>query len=742
MRYLPLFTYAKHLLSTRVIVTCIVLAAMVSGFATYTAIVYHPGSSAPDPYAALGLILIDLILLLALAVTLSRRLVSLWFARRRGARGSRLQGRIVLMFSLLATVPTIIVAIFSTLFFNIGIQSWFNDRVSMALEESVLVAEAYLNEHQEVLRNDVLAMKHDIEYQAYRFHNDAAALQQFASSQLALRSLTEATVFVRHPHTTPSAPGTANDEPAELLAQTEHSFSTLIRSLPEEIFERANAGEVAILSFDHADTVRALTKLDYFTDTYLLIGRFVDNKVLHHIHQTHGAADEYRRLTGQISSLQIKFSFVFVVVALLLLVASIWFGIVFASAIARPIGLLVAATERVKQGDLEVRVDERRDDDEIGILARGFNRMTEQLARQHQELVAANRKLDTRRRFSEMVLASVSAGILTVRKDNKIRLVNESAATILETPAAEMRRSSLSKHVSEFDTLVAKARLDNSMTVQEKITIVRHGRRRTLLVRASAENDANSEGGCILTFDDITDLVAAERSKVWSDVARRIAHEIKNPLTPIHLAAERLHKKFSGEVSDPEMLTRYTHTIVRHVQDINTMVEEFATFARMPAPKFATLDLAALVKDVVFSEQGARGMDIDFITEFPEEDIRIEGDASQLSQALINICKNAAEAIEAAHHKGVLPQDSKGIIKVTIAHSTDCCILSVTDNGIGLPETGASKLTEPYVTTRSRGTGLGLAIVKKIVEDHGASLQLTNNAEQGTTATIVWKLTR
>ncbi len=687
----------------------LVAAAITSGIGTYLAISHSSKRFGPDPYTVLGFLLVDLVLFLILALIVSRKLIGAWMKYHKGMGGTRLQTRIVLMFSLACSIPTIIVTVFSVMFFNIGIESWFDYRVSTAIEESVAVAEAYLSEHKEVIRADVLAMANDLNREAYDLINNPELFHKVVMAQAALRSLTEAVVFQQN----------------KILAQTDLSFSFAFERLPPDIIAQAAKGEVVVLTSDQDDKVRALIKLDNYFDTYLLVGRFVDNKVLAHMETTQGAASEYQRLKSQVYDIQIKFAIIFIIVALLLLLAAIWFGMLFAGGIARPISRMVQATERVKAGDLTARVEEGPKNDEIATLARAFNRMTTQLDRQRSELIDANRQIDARRYFSETVLSGVSAGVIALDRNKKISLVNPSAQLLLRVTAAGWIGKQFEEVLPEMYALLLQAEQSPNHIFQSEITMMREGRRLVLLVRVTVEKRTKEIEGYVVTFDDITALVAAQRSAAWADVARRIAHEIKNPLTPIHLAAERLKRKYSREVKESEMFIKYTDTIIRHVGDIGSIVEEFVDFARMPAPVFASADLVELVRGVVFSQQ-CIGTGTEYRLEVSSPVIMLYCDASQIIRLVINILKNAEESIEVKHSEHA-EETYKGIINITIrAEGEGRCLLTIEDNGRGFPEELLDRLTEPYVTTRIKGTGLGLAIVKKIMEEHNGSLKLSN----------------
>ncbi len=711
-------TWFSSLLRTRTLAGALLLAALVSVIATYISITRHAGMIEPDAKSLVALILLSLVLLLTLGGIVARRAVRLWASLRRGSVGSRLQTRIVAMFTLIAIVPTVIVSVFSALFFNFGIQSWFDDRVSTALEESVVVAEAYLGEHKDIIRADAIAMAGDIDRDLGNSMVTPARLNTIVNTQAALRSLTEA-IILQH---------------GRILAKTQLTFSLAFERLSGDLVERAERGEVVTL-LDDQDKVRALVKLKNLPDAYLLVGRFVDSKVVAHVSTAQGSVQQYRRLKANISVLQIEFSIVFVLLALLLLCAAVWYGMVFASRLIVPVTKLVNAAERVRGGDFTARVAEGPKDDEVGTLTRAFNRMTDELEKQRKDLIEVNRQLDARRRFTEAVLSGVSAGVMALARDTSVTLANPIAASLLLLASdVPLQGQVIISIVPELASLLARAEEKPGALVQDDITITRGDKSHVLHVRVAVESSSDHIEGYIVTFDDITELLVAQRRSAWSDVARRVAHEIKNPLTPIQLSAERLRKKYLPQItSDAENYLKYIDTIVRHVGDVGKIVEEFVMFARMPAPIMKREDMTAIIRKAVFSEQTAHG-NIQYHLQAPDYPVYVQCDEQQVSRVLLNLLKNASEAFE-AHDAAHTP-----VITVNSIVEGGCCKVGIMDNGPGFPPDKMQRLLEPYVTTRAKGTGLGLAIVKKIMDDHKAQLGLENLSDGGACVTLIFSI--
>ncbi|MCX7355866.1 MAG: PAS domain-containing sensor histidine kinase [Alphaproteobacteria bacterium] len=706
----------------RTVALALAILSVASGIATYI-VMTQSAPFGPDPVTVLILVNVDLALLLMLGAVVARRIVGLWGARRRGSAGSRLHVRLVVLFSLIAVTPAIVVAVFSVIFFNVGIQSWFSDQVRTALRASLAVSEAYLNEQQQAIRADILVMGQDIAREQSLVFQDPVLLNRVLSAHGALRGVPEVMLF--------------EGSTGQVLGRSSLSYTLEFDPVPTWAIERARAGEVALIVNEKGDRVRALMRLGDQPDTFLYVGRFVDPGVLNHVKRTQDAVLVYEQLEGRRSSMQLNFALLFAVLALLLLFASVWIGLVFANQLARPISNLIGATERVRAGDMGVRVPVADGDDEMGVLGRAFNRMTSQLESQQRELLDANQQLDTRRRFTEAVLGGVSSGVIGLDDEFRINLPNRTASALLSTDLDREIGKPLAAVVPEMGELLDEALRRPRGLIQSQIRVAREKRNPTLLVRVAVERAADQKVlGYVVTFDDITELLSAQRKAAWADVARRIAHEIKNPLTPIQLSAERLKRKYLKEItSDPETFEICTDTIVRQVGDIGRMVDEFSSFARMPAPVMREEDAVKLCRQAMFLQQNGNPS-IVYTIEGPEV-APFVCDGRQVGQALTNLLQNAADSILArpAPDDGVLPEGR--IVLRLVANGGEVGI-DIEDNGIGLPVEQRDELTEPYVTTRAKGTGLGLAIVRKIMEDHGGELVLEDRDGGGARVRLVF----
>ena len=674
--------------------------------------------------ALLAMVLANLVVLLLLGAVLAGRVTRVWVERRRGSAGSRLHVRLVMLFSVVAVTPTILVALFATAFFTLGIQAWFNDRVRTALNEGLEASRGYLEEHRNNIRTDALGMANDLSRAGAMLANDPYSFAQVLQTQTMLRGLTEAIIF----------------EPVtgQVVAGIGAMEGLGVQPAPQSAIEQARSGEVAVLGSPDDNRVLAVVQLNSTPPLMLQIGRPVDQDILNHMVRTERAVAEYSRLDENRTKLQITFALIFVLVALLVLMAAVLIGLVFANQIARPIGGLIRAAERVRGGDLTVRVPETESDDEVAGLSRAFNRMTGQLGSQRSELMDAYSQIDERRRFTETVLAGVSAGVIGLDVQGRVELPNRAASELLGTDLINAIGAPLSETVPQFAPLLASVAAQPERAHTAEVEIGPSQRRRTLLVRVGTDLRGGRPDGYVVTFDDITELQSAQRKAAWSDVARRIAHEIKNPLTPIQLSAERLKRRFAKEIkSDPETFAQCADTIVRHVGDIGRMVDEFSAFARMPQPVLKPDDVGRVAREALILQRSARP-EIEWVTDIPERGPIGACDRRLLGQALTNLLQNAADSVAMRARDG---GGKIGRIDVVVHTSDTMVLIDVLDDGIGLPQADRARLTEPYVTHKPKGTGLGLAIVKKIMEDHGGRLDLDDRPDgQGAVATLALPL--
>ncbi|MEC9433068.1 MAG: PAS domain-containing sensor histidine kinase [Pseudomonadota bacterium] len=660
-----------------------------------------------------GVFLLDVVYILVIAGLVIWRVTALISARRARSAGSRLHLRLTGVFAVMALAPTILVAVFATLTVSFGIEGWFSDQIGSVVRNSLVTAQSYEQEHRRSIRAEILAMANDLNRAGDQGINDGQ-LGELLRAQARLREFPEAFVF---------------DSSMELRARGEFSYLFSFSPPGPEALARARAGEVVIVSDSDANEIRALVYLRAFFDYYLLVSRDVDGEVLRLLDETQDTVQLYERLEKDRSTILLEFAILYVGFALVVTLAAIWAGLYFAERLARPIGRLAGAAERVGAGDLDVRVREERGDDEIAVLSRIFNRMTEQVKGQRDALVAVNHETERRRRFMATVLSGVTAGVARLDAEGRVELLNEAGARMLGVTPAEAAGRPLGELAPMFQPLLDQARDRRAGHATDRIHASVQGAGRDFLARVARTAPDGDAEAFVLTFDDLTELVAAQRLAAWGDIARRIAHEIKNPLTPIQLSAERLKAKFSGRLEgrERERFDGYSDMIVRQAGDIRRMVDEFSRFARMPAPVLEPASLAGILREAVMLQAEAGGpVNFEAVIDDEDDDRAISCDRAMLAQALTNLLKNAGEAVEARLAQRPEPA---GRVRAELLREPDADVIRIMDNGVGLPETGRSRLLEPYVTTREKGTGLGLAIVKKIVEEHGGALVLDDAPE-------------
>jgi len=654
------------------------------------------------------LIGVDILAVTVLLFFVGRQVFQLIRERRNRLAGYQLHWKLVTLFGVITVFPAVIVIAFSYFVLDFSLRGWFNERISTAINESVTVADAYLEEHILSVRGQILAMANDINREASSLSGNRRAFDAFLTNQAGVRNLSEALVM---------------DSTGRVIAHSRFAYAVTFSSLGEDFYSSARDGDVAITRTDITNRIRAGVRLNQFVDAYLLVGRFIDPNVSGAVDRTQIAVTEYQSLDIRQLDLKVSFAILFGMVALLLVLGSVWVGINFANAIILPLGAVIQVAEQVRAGNLASRVPFVKTNDEIAQLGVSFNRMLEEVARNREELVEANRQIDKRREFTEAVLAGVSSGVIGIDENKFITLPNLSALEMLGLTRAETIGRKLVDIVPELEHLLENADKPGRRNKEQNVEVDRNGVKRNLLVRVTTETVARRIVGYVVTFEDVSDLLDAQRKAAWSDVARRIAHEIKNPLTPIQLAAERLGAKYTPEdEKGRQAFSTYIDTIIRQVDDIGRLVNEFSSFARMPAPQMAPYDLIKMVRGQIKLFEVAE-KDIKFTLDSNGKSrLSLTCDDGMIRQVITNLLQNAVDALREALIK-------KGQIHVEISRDTDNMTLIVRDNGPGLPLDDDRDLTAPYVTNREKGTGLGLAIVRKIVEDHYGSLKLANGSK-------------
>ena len=656
-------------------------------------------------------LLADLVYVLVLAALVLGTIARMIAARRARSAGSRLHLRLTGVFATIALVPTVTVAIFAGLTINVGLEGWFSDRVRSVVGASIAAAEAYQEDERRDLDTDARSLARFLAAarEADFFLSDSELRQLLTQGQgLVQRGLRESYVI---------------DGAGEIRARGENSYLFDYEHPGDVRIEEARAGGTVLIEDLENNEYRALLRIEGFSDRFLYVSRDVDGRILALLDDAEETARLYNQLESERGRMVFDFGLLYLGFAVVLILAAILLGLWFAERLSRPVGRLAGAAQRVGAGDLDVQVLEEKGDDEIAMLGRVFNQMTRQLKGQRDALLETNRKIERRRRQFDSVLSSVTSGVIGLDADGTVSFANRSAERILQEDDLTGRAPRLSVAVPEFGPLFEKLQAARGEVAQEEIRLLRGGRQENLLVRMATRRGVDGTlEGYVVAFEDVTDLVSAQRMAAWGDVARRIAHEIKNPLTPIQLSAERIKRKFTAAVgNEADALAQYTDVIVRQTGDLRRIVDEFSKFARMPEPERRGEDLARLVRDaVVLQDTGQESITV--TSELPGAPLVLEIDPTMIGQALTNMIKNAGEAIESLREKGA-PEGHKGRVHVTLSADGEGAVITISDNGIGLPA-DRSRLFEPYVTTREKGTGLGLPIVKKIIEEHGGTLAL------------------
>ncbi|QNO26714.1 HAMP domain-containing protein [Sphingopyxis sp. OPL5] len=684
------------------------------GIATY---VFVTGDAQSERLLTPGLVavimVVNLVPAMALIVLIGSRVARARAMRSMAGGTGRLHVRLVALFSLIAATPTMLVVIFASLLFQFGVDFWFSDRSRGMFENAAGLAEGYYQENQREVVANTMKMAGDLGDILARFPIDGPDFADYYLQQVVVRNLNESAIIEIGP-----------DGVARTAAMIDPDNRDAEARISPSIVARLDNGEDVIVS-RQSDRIEAVTKLPRRSRAYLYASRDANVLGFQQSQRASTVLADYNALFKRSQQLQLQFNGALYLGALLLLALAVIAAIVVADRIVRPLGTLVGATRTAAGGDLSVRVTPTAHDDEISVLAHAFNRMTEQIQGQTGALLSANEQIEARRSFIEAVLSGVSSAVVSVDAGHHILLANAAAERLIGTPADQLTGRPLEQVAPELARLI---------TGDEREAVVQLARREgepaTLAAKAVAQGD-----GFVLSFEDITQQLLDQRRAAWSDVARRIAHEIKNPLTPIQLAAERLQRRFGDKVEgDQATFRKLTDTVIRQVHDMRRMVDEFSSFARMPKPTFGVEDIRDILKQAVFLFEVAKP-DIAFSVTVPNDIEPLVCDRRLLSQALTNIVKNAVEAIEENVKN---PETSPiGHIRAILDMGNDReVVIRIADDGIGLPE-ARDTIAEPYMTTRQGGTGLGLAIVKKIVEQHYGELDFSDNpAGKGTCVTL------
>ncbi|WP_210242594.1 sensor histidine kinase NtrY-like [Prosthecodimorpha hirschii] len=700
----PIGEYGKFVRMIGLILVILSLLSVLVSFAILTGITPITPS---DQVLKIAMV-VNAVLLLALTGLIGWELVGLYIAWKDGRAAARLHWRILTHFSVIAAAPAVIIAVLASVTLDQGLDRWFETRTRTIVQNAAQVGAAYLQEHARVLRGDAIAMAAEIDQAKPLYDDEPTRFDQFFENQCSLRQIPAAFIL--------RADGTVVTS-----AKLDEAWDSPLMP-PPEAFRQAENDEPVVIAPGQSNQVGAVMKLKEFEGLYLYATRPLDGRVLDQVRLAQAAAGDYGKLESSRYGVQLAFALIFVGVALILLLAAIWAGIGFANRLVAPIRRLILAADYVSKGNLAIQVPVRPKEGDLAHLGETFNTMTAELRTQRSELIAAKDQIDRRRRFTEAMLAGVTAGVIGLDAERRITLANRSALALLDTAEANLLGKSVDEAVPELAAATAEMSAEPSHRArQTQVTLRRAGQERTINVRFTTETTA-AGGGLVVTLDDITDLVTAQRSSAWADVARRIAHEIKNPLTPIQLSAERIRRRYAKRIEDDrQVFDQCVDTIIRQVGDIERMVNEFSSFARMPKPQKEAGDLREPLREAVFL-QSVGNPEIDFVSRLPDTPLAGKFDMRLMNQVFTNLVKNATEAIAAVDRSA--PGSAKGCVEVAARVADGEIVIDVIDNGIGFPQENRHRLLEPYVTTREKGTGLGLAIVRKILEEHGGRIEL------------------
>lgn len=701
--------WGRNVFFVKKIFYTLVILSFSAAFATYLTFSHGLFLGTSKVNYAYNLIVMDAVLLVLLALITAYRIVKIFYRRRKGTAGAQFHSRLVLIFSLLSITPTVIVSIFSSTLFEIGAQPWFDRPTKFIIDKFIDVAETYIREVELQLRDDGVSIIQEMTPQINNIYDSQETFSRWLTDIVTKRGMREAIIL---------------DSEGRVWAKTPLTFSLELEHISYDLWQKASKGTIITVSNSPQNRIRSLIRMHPTLDLYLFVGRTSIQEVLEYISYAKKYRDEYLQLDEKRWSMRSVFLIIYGLVALLTVIIAVGLGIFLADYISKPIAELVFAAQRIRRGNLSTRVKIKNNVMEFLGLAKAFNHMMEEIQKQRQSLIETNKDLAERRKFISATLSGVSSGVIALNTEKRIEIINTQACTLLSIDQESAVGEKFSSIFPDFDKQLVDIWDHNDphmcqVSIREKHEIL------SLMVKINKVD--NSDISYVVTFDNYTELHQAQKKAAWGDVARRVAHEIKNPLTPIHLSAEMLKRKLRGKLSDEDMahVETTTKTILRHVEDIERIVREFSQLSRMPSPILKKVDLIELIK-ISVSLQKEAYPDVHFFEKYPNADVIIDADENLLSQAFTNILKNSVDILKEANQHG-----KDKLVYITCQTHLKNVTITFEDNGKGFPENMKDKLLEPYVTTRPTGTGLGLAITQKIVEDHNGTIALYNRPEGG-----------
>ncbi len=661
-----------------------------------------------------NLLLLDLIYVLVIAGLVAIRITRLILLRRSRTSGSRLHTRLTKVFTLIALLPTIIVAIFATVSINFGLEGWFSSNVQKVVQNSMMAAKAYENEQKQYLINDLNYLANVLNNEISKNRLIEEGYIRNVLSKYQPNSISESFII---------------DFTGEIRLRGERSYLFDFEKISNADIDKAISGEIIVIKDWPTNEFRAIKKLTEFNNRLLYVSRIVDGNILKLLDETQDTVLLYQKIENERYGLLFKFGLLYIAFSVVMILIAVWMALWFAERLSKPVGRLAEAAKKVGSGDFDIKVMEENTKDEIAFLSKVFNRMTNRLKNQRNKLLENNKMVEHQREFLEAIISGVNGGIISINKEEKIEIINNAAKIILKLKKDKhFENHEISKVIKEFNPILKKIKKLDLDFMSEELIINKNNSSLHILLRISKRNiDSKVYEGFILTFDDITDLIYAQRNAAWVDVARRIAHEIKNPLTPIKLSAEQLKKKVFSKSNISELnIVEYSEMIIRQTEVLQRIVDEFSEFARMPEPQKKVININDLVKSSVLLQKAVYD-NIQFNLHLNDLSSNIFGDTAMLSQALTNLLKNSAESINSSNNQLTNKNKIVGIIDIFTNLNHNFLEIKIFDTGIGL-NNKISNFFEPYVTTKQNGTGLGLAIVRKIIEQHDGSLNLYNSS--------------
>ena len=659
-----------------------------------------------------NLLLLDLIYVLIIAGLVAVRITKLILSRRSRTSGSRLHTRLTKVFTLIALLPTIIVAIFATISINFGLEGWFSSNVQKVVENSMMAAKAYENEQKQYLVNDLNYLANVLNSEISKNRLIEEGYVRNVLSKFQPNSISESFII---------------DFTGDIRLRGESSYLFDFEKISNADIDKAISGQIVIIKDWPTNEFRAIKKLSEYNNRLLYVSRIVDGNILQLLDETQDTVLLYQQIENERYGLLFKFGLLYIAFSLVMILIAVWMALWFAEKLSKPVGRLAEAAKKVGSGDFDIKVMEENTKDEIAFLSKVFNRMTNRLKNQRNKLLENNKTVEHQREFLEAIVSGVSGGIISINKEDKIEIINNAAKLILKLKNNKnFVDQKISKVINEFNPIIKKVKKLDLDFMSEELIINKNKRSLHILLRISKRYIGGKDyKGFILTFDDITDLIYAQKNAAWVDVARRIAHEIKNPLTPIKLSAEQLKKKVFSKSNISELnIIEYSNMIIRQTEVLQRIVDEFSEFARMPEPRKKMININDLVKSSVLLQKAVYD-DIQFNLHLNNLSSNIFGDSAMLSQALTNLLKNSVESINSSKRKIINKEKVIGIIDIFTNLNNNFLEIKIIDTGIGL-DNKITNFFEPYVTTKQNGTGLGLAIVRKIIEQHDGSLNIYN----------------